>query len=101
MPDFGDRRVMACSPADLKRWLGELCAIPSMMVLTAPAEVGSVSIDAEGLALSIRWRVLEPRRIALLRMEQLEVEFSYVADQASAARAWIARFDRHTQRGGG
>jgi uncharacterized protein (DUF1919 family) len=32
---------------------------------------------------------------------QLEVGFEYPASQAEAARDWIRRFDRHTQRGGG
>jgi hypothetical protein len=101
MPDFGDRRVMACSPSDLKRWLAELCGASSHSVFPGSTAVGAVNIDAQGLTLSLRWQVLEPRRIALLTMDQLEVEFSYPADQADAARAWIARFDQHTQRGGG
>lgn len=138
MPDFGDRRIMACSPADLKRWLGELCGLDDVMgsipartprtparatqplrassagqepaprpgtagqpPSSRPGAVGSAMIEAEGLALSMHWRVLEPRRIALLRIEQLELVFDYPREQAQAARAWIARFDRHTQRGGG
>lgn len=125
--DFGDRRVMACTPGDLKRWLGEFCAIPG---LAEPGEIkrsgagagdvamphtadrsaagvfphtpfGALTVDSEGIEITLRWRVLEPRRIALLRIEQLELEFSYPAHAAAQARDWISRFDRHTQRGGG
>jgi hypothetical protein len=125
--DFGDRRVMACTPGDLKRWLGEFCAAPGLAepgvhkptvtgagsgslpdpVVRPAASLfphtpfGAVTVDAEGVEITLRWRVLEPRRIALLRIEQLELEFSYPAHAAAQARDWISRFDRHTQRGGG
>jgi hypothetical protein len=107
MPDFGDRRTMACTPADLKRWLGELCGCdPSMTAAdrasaAQPGAVGAATIEAEGVTLTLRWRVLEPRQIALLRIAQLELELDYPPAEATAARAWIERFDRHTQRGGG
>ena len=107
MPDFGDRRTMACTPADLKRWLGELCGCdPGMTAFerasgAQPGSVGAATIEAEGVNVTLRWRVLEPRRIALLSIAQLELEFSYPSAEAKGARAWIERFDRHTQRGGG
>ena len=107
MPDFGDHRIMACTPADLKRWLGELCGCdPAMVAPGAPSAarpgvVGAASVEADGVTLTLRWRVLEPRQIALLRIQQLELEFDYPPASAVAARAWIERFDRHTQRGGG
>lgn len=107
MPDFGDRRTMACTPADLKRWLGELCGCDPGMTASErasgaqPGSVGAATIEAEGVTLTLRWRVLAPRQIALLRIAQLELEFSYPSAEAKGARAWIERFDRHTQRGGG
>ena len=107
MPDFGDRRTMACTPADLKRWLGELCGCDPGMPASErasgaqPGSVGAATIEAEGVNVTLRWRVLEPRRIALLSIAQLELEFSYPPAEAEGARAWIERFDRHTQRGGG
>lgn len=121
MPDFGDRRVMACTPGDLKRWLGEFCGIPALVAQPSGLKgsetprakrpstqlgfpntpVGAVSLDAGGFPLTIRWRVLDPRRIALLKIEQLELEFSYPPQAGELARDWITRFDRHTQRGGG
>ena len=123
MPDFGDRRVMACTPGDLKRWLGELCGLEALALsrgayqddgsrassgsvdnagaILRDIAIGAVAVDAGGFALTIRWRVLEPRRIALLKIDQLEVEFAYPPGATALAREWIGRFDRHTQRGGG
>ncbi len=108
MLNFGDRRVMACTPADLKRWLGELCGCdPGMSAGGSPAgaqpgTVGAASVESDsGVTLTLRWRVLEAHQIALLRVPQLELEFSYPHHSAELARAWIERFDRHTQRGGG
>ena len=44
---------------------------------------------------------LPPRRIALLKMQQLRVAFTPSAGAEAAAQAWLTRFDHHTQRGGG
>ncbi len=96
MPSYGDTRVMACSPVDLRRWLVELTGGDGLSVGERGAQV-----DAAGLLIVLRWQVLPPRQIALLRIEQLELSFDYPAGHARAARDWIARFDRHTQRGGG
>ncbi|MBM3407305.1 MAG: hypothetical protein FJY25_08225 [Betaproteobacteria bacterium] len=108
MLNFGDRRVMACTPADLKRWLGELCGCdPAISAGGSEAgaqlgAVGAASVEADtGVTLTLRWKVLEAHQIALLRVPQLELEFSYPGNSAALARAWIERFDRHTQRGGG
>ena len=96
MVDFGDLRVMACSPADLERWLREFTG-------DAHLKVGGqyCRLDAGGFMIDLSWQVLAPRRIALLRIEQLELRFVYPGEHAAAARRWISRFDRHTQRGGG
>ena len=84
MPDFGDHRIMACTPADLKRWLGELCGCDPAMVAPGalpaarPGVVGAATVEADGVTLTLRWRVLEPRQIALLRIQQLELECDYL-----------------------
>lgn len=108
MLNFGDCRVMACTPADLKRWLGELCGCDPAISAggseagAQPGAVGAVSVETDtGVMLTLRWRVLAAHQIALLRVPQLELEFSYPGNSAALARAWIERFDRHTQRGGG
>lgn len=96
MPDFGDHRIMACTRSDLQRWVREFTGDDSLQVHDRPLE-----LSLDGFALRLNTRELPPRRIALLRIEQLEVWFDYAADSALKARDWIARFDRHTQRGGG
>lgn len=87
---------MACTRADLQRWLCEFIGDPSLQVGDRALELA-----LEGFNLTLNTRELPPRRIALLRIEQLEVWFDYSTEAADRARDWIARFDRHTQRGGG
>ncbi len=74
---------------------------PGAPPVVRPGVVGAATVEADAVTLTLRWRVLEPRQIALLRIQQLELEFGYSPASAAAARAWIERFDRHTQRGGG
>ena len=120
MPDFGDRRVMACTVADIERWLHEFAGrfavqrgaargLPADAALESAADGPMTGappdacfiIDAGGWRLRLSARQLAPRVIALLRMPQLEVVFDYAPGDAGRARTWIAGFDRHTQRGGG
>jgi hypothetical protein len=95
MPFFGEHRIMACSRAEMLRWLGEL----------APGRVAVIpqgfKIDTEGLPLVVEVTELEARRYGLVKLEALDVHFHYPEDARAAAYAWIERFDRHTLRGGG
>jgi hypothetical protein len=100
MPYFGDRRIMACTPADMERWLREFTGDDTVRFARGP-DGGELTIDAGGWPLTVGVVELPPRVVALLRMQQLDVRFSYPDDKAGAARDWIARFDQHTQRGGG
>mgnify|MGYP003410202869 CR=1 FL=1 len=45
--------------------------------------------------------VIGNSELAPERTAELEVGFEYAPQDRAAAREWIARFDRHTQRGGG
>lgn len=101
MPDFGDHRVMACTVADIERWLGEFAGPMSVRRLPGVVADACFVIDAGGWSIRLSARKLAPRVIALLRMPQLDVVFDYAPEEAGRARAWIAGFDRHTQRGGG
>ena len=51
--------------------------------------------------LALRWQVLPPRQIALVRMPRLQVDYRFegVSDQARAA--FMRYFDLYSQRGGG
>jgi hypothetical protein len=96
MPFHGFDRVMACTTADLARWLTELTGSDHAMATTGRAE-----LPIEGGTLRIETEPLPPRRIALMRAQQLRVVFVPPEGREAEAREWVTRFDRHTQRGGG
>lgn len=96
MLDFGDRRIMGCSRTDLERWVRELTGLQDRSFLA-----GRLDLSDTGIPVCLVVRELAPRRIGLVSFAQLELWFDYPSDQADAARDWIRRFDRHTQRGGG
>ena len=95
MPFHGFDRVMACSRADLARWLTELTGSDHGI------GTGTATLAFDWGELRIETECLPPRRVALLRMRQLRVRFVPSAGAEAQARAWIERFDHHTQRGGG
>jgi hypothetical protein len=65
-------------------------------------EPGHAVIDLDGGQLTLRWQVLEPVRIALMRMPRLAVSYDFDASVSEAARtAFMKYFDLYTQRGGG
>ena len=96
MPFHGFERVMACSQADLARWLVELTGDDHGM-----AANGRADVPLCGGVLRIETERLPPLRIALLRTQQLRVRFIPPAGHEADARAWVTAFDHHTQRGGG
>lgn len=96
MPFHGFDRVMACSRADLGRWLRELTGSDHDM-----AVAGRAMLAFEWGVLALETEPMPPRRIALLKVQQLRVRFLPPAGRDAEARAWIEHFDRHTQRGGG
>jgi hypothetical protein len=96
MPYFGDERVMGCTREDLSRWLVELTGGDHGMLAG-----GCARLELDWGTLTIEARTLPPRRIALLRLPQLEVRFRYDPAFRDRARAWITHFDHHSQRGGG
>jgi hypothetical protein len=95
MAFHGFDRVMACTPADLARWLTELTGTDHGIAS------GAATLDFDWGTLRIETEPLPPTRIALLRVRRLRVRFVAPLDALAPARAWIERFDRHTQRGGG
>ena len=96
MPDFGDRRVMGCSRADLERWVAEMLG-----PLAGRFRGDRLELSGAGVPVAIVVRDAPERRLGLVRFRELEVRFEYPPEHAATAREWIARFDRHTQRGGG
>ncbi len=66
---------------------------------TTTADTVSVGDAGRGVAIAIR--PLEPRRIALLRIDRCEVVFDFTSYTADERKAFFIRFDRAYQRGGG
>jgi hypothetical protein len=87
---FTDADWMSCLP-------GAVRGRPWQLV--AP---GHAVVELEGGALTLRWQVLEPRRIALAQLPRLSVSYHFDAAVSDAARlAFMKYFDLYTQRGGG
>lgn len=51
--------------------------------------------------LALRWMVLSPRRIALITLPRLRVQFDFIDSHADGRRAFMRYFDLYMQRGGG
>lgn len=89
-------REMGCTEAELRRWLdGAFEQRP----VTLTAEGAVVTID-DG-RLSIGWKTLPPRQIALIRMPRLAVTFTFDAVDEALRQRVMRHFDLYTQRGGG
>jgi hypothetical protein len=89
-------RDMACTEADWLRWLPQ--AIGEREWHAGP---GCARVQIGGGALQLSWRAAPPRRIALLELARLHVDFAFenVADEVR--HAFMKRFDLYLQRGGG
>lgn len=87
---------MGCSRDDLERWLREMLgpAVPAF-------RDDRLALHAQGVPVTLRVADAPPRRLGLVTFRALDVSFDYAPDDGAAVRAFIARFDRHTQRGGG
>lgn len=93
-------RTMGCSGSEFAGWLQR--ALPdATLTIEADASRGSCRASFADGALLIEWHALEPRRIALLKVPQLEVRFSYSGLELARREAIQIYFDRATQRGGG
>jgi hypothetical protein len=89
-------REMGCTEAELLQWLPG--AVGSRPFVATPGRA-TIALDAGELA--IEWRVLPPRRIALLQMPRLAIVFRFDAVDAGARQVFMRHFDLYTQRGGG
>lgn len=96
MPSFGEQRVMGCTRTDLERWVRELLGpgVPGF-------RDDRLDLRPAGVPLAIVVRDAPPRALGLIRFRELDVRFEFEPSARAAALAWIAVFDRHTQRGGG
>ncbi|WP_310449222.1 hypothetical protein [Sulfuritalea sp.] len=93
-------RTMGCSGSELAAWLQR--ALPqASLAIESNAAIGHCRASYADGELLIEWHALEPRRIALLSVPQLEVQFSYSGMPQERRQAIQTYFDRATQRGGG
>lgn len=90
------QRDMGCTEAE---WLGWLPAAVGRCPVQQMGDTARVAIGAG--ALYLRWQVMPPRVIALMRMPVLRVNFEFQGLNADERHGFMKRFDLHTQRGGG
>lgn len=90
------QRDMGCTEAE---WLGWL---PAAMGDCPWQQAGASALATIGAGtLQLRWQVMPPRVIALMRMPVLRVNFEFQGLNADERYAFMKRFDLYMQRGGG
>ena len=90
------QRDMGCTEAE---WLGWL---PAAMGDCPWQHAGQTAVATIGAGrLHLRWQVMPPRVIALMRMPVLQVNFALEGLDAQERYAFMKRFDLYMQRGGG
>jgi hypothetical protein len=89
-------RDMGCTETE---WLGWLPAA----IGSCPWQIdgGSARVVIAPGSLQLRWQVMPPRVIALMRMPVLRVGFAFSGLDAAQRFAFMKRFDLYMQRGGG
>lgn len=91
-------REQGCTEAEWLGWL--LGAVDGRALALQSGQARIEPIGSGGL--TILWRALEPRRIALISLPRLAVDFRFDADvEACERQRFMRRFDLWMQRGGG
>lgn len=90
--------IMGCTPADLMRCLP--VALPGAVVEADAAGGVILAVFTDG-TLRLKWQTLPMRKIALLEIPRLQVQFEYTGLTPERRRDVQRRFDLATQRGGG
>lgn len=94
-------REMGCTVGEFVKWLQAALTDFVWHCETSQAQV-TISNDAqsEGV-LHLRWQVLPERRIALLRLPRLQVQYQFNGVSDHARTRFMKRLDLFMQRGGG
>ena len=90
-------REYGCTEAEWQRWLPG--AVRDHGLVQPAPGVAAVAIAAG--TLNLRWTVLTPRQIALVRLPRMQVTFRFDGVDAAAQRDFMRYFDLYLQRGGG
>jgi hypothetical protein len=91
-------REQGCTEADWTRDLPGAVKGRPLELLTAP---GSAVVQLSPGRLHLRWQALTPRRIALVTLPRLQVDFRFDDVDAAARSQFMRYFDLFLQRGGG
>ncbi len=62
---------------------------------------GQARVQIDSGSLTLRWRVLAPRQIALMRMPRLATDYVFEGVGDAERHDFMKYFDLYTQRGGG
>jgi hypothetical protein len=90
-------RDQGCTEAEWDRCL-PAAVQPHALQRPAP---GHARVPIGDGCLRLRWQVLPERRIALVRLPRLQVDFRFDQVDAAQRSAFMRRFDLVLQRGGG
>ena len=90
-------REQGCTETEWLRWLPGAVR-EHALALPAPGQACVAIGDGQ---LWLRWTELPPRRIALIRMPRMRVEFRFDAVDAAGRAVFMQYFDLYLQRGGG
>ncbi|WP_235823617.1 hypothetical protein [Azohydromonas sediminis] len=89
-------REMGCTADELRGWLPAACRGAALAWRD-----GGVDVTLGAGRLRLDWRVLPPRRIALVVLPRLVVRFAFEGVGDEERRRFMHHFDLYTQRGGG
>ena len=98
-PEFPERfeREQTVSQAD---WLRCLPGAVREHALALPAPGRAVVRIGAG-TLELDWTMLPPRRLGLVQLERMAVQYRFSGVDAAARTEFMRYFDLYTQRGGG
>jgi hypothetical protein len=93
---FVFEREMGCTPEELRTWLPGASRHRAI-----EWREGGAAVAIDGGHADLRWRPLEPRRIALITLPRLHLRIEAVGVDEAAWQRFMKHFDLYTQRGGG
>lgn len=96
--DYPERfeRDVGCSETEWLAWMPRAIGAHPWQRLGS-----SIEVHIPPGRLTIHWRPLPERRIALLRLQRLQVVFAFEGLDVDQRRAFMKPFDLSIQRGGG